>query len=70
MTNSIFGINSYIELDIDEYLPKEPGKDPLDVIIDASKAGLFSQFFTRDGHLWARIAGEFDNVMDFQSTLK
>lgn len=60
-----YGISSQIEVNLDKRLPE----DPLNFATDASKAGLYVQFFVRNGALWARVAGSLDTVLDFQSTL-
>jgi hypothetical protein len=60
-----FGISAQFEIDLDARLPE----DPLAFASDASKAGLYIQFFIRDHTLWARVAGPLDTVLDFQSTL-
>lgn len=61
----IYGISSQIEVNLDARLPE----DPLSFATDASKAGLYVQFFVRNGALWARAAGSLDAVLDFQTTL-
>jgi hypothetical protein len=60
-----YGISSQFEIDLDARLPE----DPLTFVTDASKAGLYTQFFLRNGSLWARVAGPLDLITDFQTTL-
>ena len=60
-----YGVSSQIEVDLDARLPR----DPLDFAIDASKAGLYVQYFVRNRALWARVAGPLDTILDFQSQL-
>jgi len=60
-----YGISSQFEIDLDARLPE----NPMDFISDASKAGLYTQFFVKDGSLWARVAGPLDIVLDFQTRL-
>lgn len=60
-----YGISSQFEIDLDSRLPE----NPMNFVSDASKAGLYTQFFVRDGALWARVAGPLDSLLDFQLTL-
>ena len=60
-----YGISSQFEIDLDARLPE----NPVTFVTDASKAGLYSQFFVKDGSLWVRVAGPLDELLDFQSTL-
>lgn len=60
-----FGISSQVEVNLDARLPE----DPLLLITNASRAGLYVQLFMQDGQLWARVAGPFDVVLDFQTSL-
>lgn len=64
-TSPTFGISSQFEIDLDARLPN----DPLTFVIEASNAGLYAQFFMKDGSLWARVAGPLDVLLNFQSTL-
>ena len=65
MITPTYGISSQIEVDLDARLPE----DPLMFATSASRAGLYIQYFTRNGSLWARVAGPLDQVLDFQSQL-
>lgn len=60
-----YSISSQIEVNLDLRLPQ----DPLDFAINASKAGLYIQYFVRDHSLWARVAGPLEIVLDFKSSL-
>lgn len=60
-----YGISSQIEVNLDARLPE----DPLMFVVDISKRGLYAQYFMRNGELWARVAGPFDVIQDFQSQL-
>jgi len=65
MITPTYGVSSEFEIDLDGRLPQSP----LDFAIDASKAGLYVQYFVRNGRLWARVAGSHDAVQDFESSL-
>lgn len=60
-----YGVSSQAEVNLDARLPE----DPLKFATDASKAGLYVQYFMRDGKLWARVAGGHDEVQDFVTSL-
>jgi len=60
-----YGISSQFEIDLDARLPE----NPMTFVSDASKAGLYTQFFLKDGRLWARVAGPLDLITDFKTTL-
>jgi hypothetical protein len=62
---STFGISSQFEINLDARLPQ----DPLTFVIEASKAGLYTQFFLKGNELWAYVAGPNDAVIDFQASL-
>lgn len=64
-TTPTYGISSQIEVDLDARQPE----DPLSFVIEASKAGLYTQFFVRNGDLWVRVAGPIDALLDFQAAL-
>jgi hypothetical protein len=61
----IMGINTQLEINLDDRLPE----DPLNFAILVSKAGLFVQYFMKDGSLWAKVIGPFDTIHDFRSQI-